>query len=161
LRDLKIVKPIAFLALLAACAGSHTAATRPTPLSYDSVIRRGPAYLDRENPWPQYVAINYRSAHPRLSARNERELRHILASVEPCQRPLVRYAFPGHSSSLQFVVFFAAAPGQWRHVLDQQNAHYKPEEGAVFPMPQDPKHSLADDIRWEPCPAGNETSANH
>jgi hypothetical protein len=104
--------------------------------------------------WPSYKALDYRTAHPTLTASEASHLRHILASVKPCQRHIVYYAYPSNSYRDEpLVVFFKGPSYVWPHVLTGGNEYYKPEEGEVFPGASggDYDFSLAADIRSQAC----------
>ena len=77
------------------------------------------AYGDRRDPWlgvpyfpahyrPEYLALDYgKPGQPTLTAKEIARIREVLALVKPCQRAMVRYAFPENAP---FVLFFQ---GQW------------------------------------------------
>ena len=145
---------------IAACIPSSSQAITQTPGPRPTIRATQP--IHSPSPWPSYKALNYKAAHPALSATEEMHVRHILARVKPCQRDIVYYAYPSNSYSGEPVVVFFKGPSyMWPHVLGGGNEYYKPEEGEVFPGASggDYDFSLAADIQNEPCKAASIATA--
>jgi hypothetical protein len=106
--------------------------------------------------WPSFSAKDYRSFHKRTLTRGEVSLiRKTLALVKPCQRPLLRFAFPSDGGpDFPFVLFFSDK--FWPHVLWTNNMYFKNEEGSVFPGPSGaapvPWNGIRYDVDHETCP---------
>jgi hypothetical protein len=93
-------------------------------------------------PWPSYAVVDYqRAGHPKLSADELSQLRAALERVRPCQRALLRYAFPSKtwSTASSFVIYFddpgysTGAYGQGRWVFGT-DAIYEPSRGLASPI---------------------------
>jgi hypothetical protein len=111
--------------------------------------------------WPSYRAVDYRNSrgHPALTPSQSHMIRSALGLVKPCQRTILRYAFP--NGGLHHVVLFFYPPsGGWPHVLWTRNLFYKPEDGtefagsATYPEPQD-FSEITYDVQHTDC-QGNE-----
>ena len=140
------------LLLISACIGSRTSGAKVTSSPISSLALQGP-YGASPTPWPSYAAVDYERAHPRLTDAQIAAVRQTLSKVKPCQRDLLRYAFPQNSDFLPFVVFFEQPESVWPHVLGQRNIDYNPGEGQVFTttgMPGD-DYSLENDIKQRGC----------
>jgi hypothetical protein len=135
-------------ALLTACANrSRTAqafahytfhAPTPTPTS------------------PSFSAEDYRLFHKKTLTPSEvAMIRKTLALVKPCQRPLLRFAFPSDGDpDFPFVLFFAG--NSWPHVLWSNNVYFKTEEGTIFAGASGdapiPRRGIRYDVDHETCP---------
>lgn len=93
-------------------------------------------------PWPSYAVVDYqRAGHPNLSGDELSQLRAVLARVRPCQRALLRYAFPKNawSTASSFLIYFdgpgysTGSYGQGRWVFGT-DAFYEPSEGTAAPI---------------------------
>ena len=92
-------------------------------------------------PWPSYAAVDYnRSGHPSLSRAEVGSIRSTLAKVKPCQRTLLRYAFPPQPNSLPFVLFFEPEDGNnGTAVIGEPRTYYLVSDGEVISAsPTDP-----------------------
>jgi hypothetical protein len=134
-----------------AAAGASPAASAPAAPIVPAAMRS----------WPGFVAIDYgKPGQPNLSGADATRIRRVLARVKPCQRALVRYAFPGRWA--QAVMFFAIPPDGGAHVFGEGDAYYVPNQDSVIPIPGDSenfgeieKQGLQWDIDHQPCaPAG-------
>ena len=87
--------------------------------------------------WPSYYAEDYRTFDKKTLTRNEVSLiRKTLSLVKPCQRRILRFAFPSNAvSEFPLVLFFQEQDYVWPHALWTHNMFYKPVEGEVFPAP--------------------------
>ena len=62
---------------------------------------------------PTYLAAEYgKPGQPALTPRERALIRRTLAVIEPCQRALLRYAFPNNADPSTHVVLFFAEPGK-------------------------------------------------
>ena len=85
--------------------------------------------------WPSFRAEDYRTFHKETLTRSEVSLiRKTLPLVKPCQRSLLRFAFPENAGTeFPFVLFFRPLNYAWPHALWMHNMFYKPMEGEIFP----------------------------
>jgi uncharacterized repeat protein (TIGR03803 family) len=114
-----------------------------------------------QTPQPTYLAVDYgKAGQPALAPRERTLVRATLAVVKPCQRVLLRYAFPENAEPDTRMVLFFAEPGKPifdAHVLWQTNLLYN--EGAVVAAPGPPiPGDIRNDIADTPC-ANRETFA--
>jgi hypothetical protein len=100
-------------------------------------------------------ALDYKTARPPLRPEYAAKVRRVLARVNPCQRPLVYYAYPSDVDNDYDVAIFFKGPAYNRaHVLDGGNTYFDEVEGTVFPTPAGGyDYSLAADVRNEKCTA--------
>lgn len=100
--------------------------------------------------WPTFLAEDYREFSGRTLTPSEVALiRKTLALVKPCQRPLLRFAFPPNGDTT-FVLYFQSADGNAFHVLWTRNLYFRPDDGTTFAMMV--SHSnIRSDIADQPC----------
>jgi len=80
--------------------------------------------------------------HPPLTPNEVASIRSALARVKPCQRTLVRYAFPANTGLMSFVLFFEPHDGgNVSHIFGETNMLYSPWDGQVFPASPDDSDS--------------------
>jgi hypothetical protein len=102
---------------------------------------------------------------PALTDAERSQIRYVLGKVRPCQRPLVRYAFPNDDSE-EIVTFFAlrdlgAGEGvAFTHVIGEPNTYFAPWTGEmhVGPIGADDSNAAPQkrlgiewDIEHQPC----------
>jgi hypothetical protein len=113
-----------FMLAFAGCA------RRPQPLT-ESV-----AAVLKESQSGPHVAMDYdKPGHPSLTESERSTIQYTLAAVEPCQRPLVRYAFGGDTGILMF--FDGGGPHGISHIFGQGNLWYSAESGSALVAPPD------------------------
>lgn len=102
---------------------------------------------------PTYLAADYgKAGEPLLTTSQLRLIRKTLAVIKPCQRELLRYAFPEvHDAQTQMVLFFAdpSGPIGEEHILWQGNALYN--ENNVIAAPDPIASDIHNDIAHTPC----------
>lgn len=106
--------------------------------------------------WPSFRAEEYRTFKGRpLTAGEIKSVRGTLASVKPCQRPLLRFAFPQRGDGMSFVLFFYEEDKIWPHVLWTKNMYFKRDEGRTFPGSGGgwvaPGNGISYDVEHTPC----------
>jgi hypothetical protein len=130
-RALHYLSALAFVAvalLSVDCARSKKAYPKVTPWNVT---------LGIPTAWPSYDAEAFnRHGRPLLTTKEKALIILTLAKAEPCQRALLRYAFPRGRKGMM-VLFFQAPMYEAPHVLWAGDEFYKPTEGAVFPLPGD------------------------
>lgn len=91
--------------------------------------------------WPNYAAVDYdKPGHPMLTPHEVASIRSALGRVKPCQRTLVRYAFPANASSWHgwpsFVLFFQT-DGGGAHIFENAGTMYLTMSGDLYPTSND------------------------
>lgn len=112
------------------CGGRASAQGSPAPTPSSA-----------HNRWPNYAAVDYdKPGHPTLTPDEVARIRSALARVKPCQRTLVRYAFPANASSWHgwpsFVLFFQT-DGGGVHIFENAGTLYLPMSGDLYPTSND------------------------
>ena len=139
-----------------ACAKTQTAnnAAQASPKVTPSLVTPLPP---SPNPYVTYLALDYdKPGQPTLTANEIAQIREALALVKPCQRRLVRYAFPAWSN-VRFILFFQDNPhGAISHPFGQPGGVvYEQEEGSLHATPYDsnapPPGDIHYDIAHTPC----------
>jgi uncharacterized repeat protein (TIGR03803 family) len=109
--------------------------------------------------WPQqptYPAADYdKPGQPALTPPERALIEKTLAVIKPCQRELLRYAFPERSDPDNQMVLFFSKPGAPifdAHVLWQGNVVYN--EGNVGAVPDPIPSDIRNDIAEMPCSNG-------
>jgi hypothetical protein len=100
--------------------------------------------------WPSFLAEDYRKFRKPVLTPNEVSLiRKTLSLVTPCQRRILRYAFPSDGGTESpFALFFqGSAPFEATHALWTNNLFYDPHDGRIFPGAGD--HPKWDGIQFE------------
>jgi hypothetical protein len=123
------------VAMLAGCnASTHSNQQQP---GSSSPAASEPALSPTTS--PEYAAVDYdKPGHPQLTPDEVASIRSALARVKPCQRTLVRYAFPD-SAELPFVIFFQPESGQGAPVFGEPRTYYLIVDGEVVTAsPTDP-----------------------
>jgi hypothetical protein len=147
---------LAFLAfcLVAGCTGARTAHNGNDVATVKAFVGYTPGATPMA-PWPSYLAEDYREYHNfRLSSSQVALVRKTLALVKPCQRAILRYAFPSNPDGVRFVLFFATSAGAWPHVLWTNRVYFKVDSGEVFPMSGSftfPENSIRYDVVHTSC----------
>ena len=106
--------------------------------------------------WPSFRAEEYRTFKGRpLTAGEIKSVRGTLGSVKPCQRTLLRFAFPQRGDGMSFVLFFYEEDKIWPHVLWTKNMYFKRDEGRTFPGSGGgwvaPGNGISYDVEHTPC----------
>ncbi len=105
---------------------------------------------------PTYLAADYdKPGQPALTPPERALIEKTLAVIKPCQRELLRYAFPERADpDNQLVLFFAkpGAPTFDAHALWQGNLVYN--EGNVGAVPDPIPSDIRNDIAETPCSNG-------
>jgi hypothetical protein len=147
---------IAALVCAAACSGSHAASNASPSPAVTPVAQQ----ITSPPAWPTYRAADYRNpGAPKLTPAQAALIRKTLAIVKPCQRALLRYAFPDYSGysgtpppDMRMVLFFG---GYGAHVLWQPDLYWFPDQGTAHAIPYDsqptPDFSIQADIANAPC----------
>jgi hypothetical protein len=105
-------------------------------------------------PWPTYLASDYdRPGHPTLTVKQVGVIRLALVTVMPCQRAILRYAFPSNPDYLPFVLFFeepyeAPRPSKAPHVFWTSRTYYNQNDGEVITASTD-SESVSDNIKHD------------
>lgn len=106
---------------------------------------------------PIYVATDYgKPGQPALTPRERALIRTTLAVVKPCQRELLRYAFPEDAAPDWHLVLFFVESGKPifdAHVLWQGNLVYNEGHAFAVPEPSIPS-DIRNDIANTPCSNG-------
>lgn len=98
--------------------------------------------------WPSFPAQDYRTSSGHSLRNSDVALiRKTLALIKPCQRAILRYAFPSNPEVVRFVLFFQTAI-LWPHVLWTRNLYFKRDVGEVFALSGNLPFS-EDNIRFE------------
>jgi hypothetical protein len=111
------------------------------------------AALLKESQSGAHVAMDYdKPGHPGLTESDRSTIQYTLAAVEPCQRPLVRYAFGGDGGLLMF--FGGGGPHSISHIFGQGNLWYSAEsDGAMVAPPDfgnlDGYESMAEGVEYD------------
>lgn len=115
---------------------------------------------------PVYVAADYgKPGEPALTDAERSRIRLVLASVRPCQRSAVRYAFPEGAPEPMVVFFPLRELGSgvgipFTHVIGEANTYYAPWTGDLHigPIGADDPNSepqkrlgIQWDVEREPC----------
>ncbi len=126
------------LAMLAGCNASTHSNQQPGSSSPAPSEPALSAIAVRPSTLPEYSAVDYdKPGHPALTPSEKAGIRSTLARVKPCQRTLVRYAFP--ESRLPFVIFFQPESGQGAAVFGEPRTYYLIVDGEVVTAsPTDP-----------------------
>jgi len=145
----KVIVSLAGICIVA-CSASNSHARAQTPSPWQTVRSSQP--LPSPTLWPAYKALDYKTAHPPLSSREERHVRYVLGRVKPCQRDIVYYVYPSDGDANEtLVVFFKGASNSSPHVLGDGDEYYDQEDGNVHAFPEDRPASLEADIRNQSC----------
>jgi hypothetical protein len=92
-----------------------------------------------------------------LSQSDASKIRDVLAKVKPCQKPLVRYAFPDNG---HMVMFFAVGPNQLAHIFGEGNSYYLTVDNTAIVPPNDAEDidsekAIHEGVQWDidhtPC----------
>ena len=127
----------------------------PVPIQWPTCPPQNLPYVPPQ--WPTYVAKDYDvPGHPALTSNEIAMLREALRKVKPCQRDMLRYAFPSNAKSgIRFVVFFEPwiTPTHPAHVFWTSDVYFK-WNGKVF-VTRRAGATVRSDIRYDiertPC----------
>ena len=124
---------ILVLWLLIGCAATRTSENQGQPAQFRNYTFHPPARVTTPPPWPSFSAEDYRTFHGKLDRSEVALIRKTLSLVKPCQRSLVRFAFPSDGGTdFPFVVFFqGSAPFEATHALWTHNMFYDPHNGDI------------------------------
>jgi hypothetical protein len=141
--------------LLVGCAAIRTHGQQSEPSQFRNFTFHPPTATPTPPSWQSYRAEDYRTFDKKTLTRSEVSLiRRTLSLVKPCQRPLLRFAFPANGgTNFPFVLFFQSPDDGWPHVLWTNNMYYKPVEGEIFPTPgYEPNwHGIRYDVEHQSC----------
>lgn len=140
---------------LGAITGCHRAPYNETAAARNTIIASIDPMPTRTQQ-PIYLATEYgKPGQPALAPRERALIRTTLAVIKPCQRTLLRYAFPEDAVPDTQLVLFFVEPGKPifdAHVLWQGNLVYN--EGRVVAVPGSISSDIRKDIANTRCSNG-------
>ena len=141
------------LCLMLGCTGSRTsrseANSTPTPFAQGYTA---PPPTPTPKMWPSFSAEDYLRFKERpLSPGQMKLIRSTLALLKPCQRPLLRFAFPKEGYG-DFILFLYLRAAKF-HVLWTNNLYFDPDDGTTIAAPGgvEKGSGISFDVANTPC----------
>lgn len=103
-------------------------------------------------PWPSYLATDYnKPGHFKFTDKEAALIKKTLALVKPCQRALLRYAFPSNGD-MHMVLYVETLQGN-PHALWTNNMYYNQLTGELDTLPgSEPRwNGLQYDVKHAGC----------